>query len=45
MLKSNLCDNSDVYTLVQGAITIIRGSTGADTAGRQADKRNKGSSI
>ena len=39
MLKSSLCDYSDAYILVKGAIAI----TGArdDTAARQADERNK----
>ena len=40
MLRSNLCDYADSYTLVKGTITI----TGArdDAAARQADERNKG---
>ena len=39
MLKSSLCDYSDVYILVKGKIT----STGAgdDAAARQADERDK----
>ena len=39
MLKSSLCDYSDVYILAKGRITI----TGAedDAAARQADERNK----
>ena len=39
MVKSSLCDYSDVYTLVKGKIT----STGAgdDVAARQADERDK----
>ena len=40
MLKSSLCDNSDVYILVKG--TIITTGRGADVAARQAHKRNKG---
>ena len=35
MLKSSLCDNSDVYILVKGRIKI----TGA---GANTDERNKG---
>ena len=49
MLKSSLCDYSDVYILVKEAI-IITGNTGSPAgrteaqllAARQADKRNKG---
>ena len=40
MLKSSLCDYSDVYILVEGKITIT--GRGADAAARQADKRDKG---
>ena len=40
MLKSSLCDYSDVYILVKGTITITR--AGADVAARQADERDKG---
>ena len=40
MLKSSLCDYSDAYILVKGAI-IITGA-GADAAARQADERDKG---
>ena len=40
MLKSSLCDYSDVYILVKGRITITR--AGADAAARQADERDKG---
>ena len=40
MLKSSLCDYSDAYILVKGAITII--GAGADAAARQADERDKG---
>ena len=39
MLKSSLCDYSDVYVLVKG-ITTITGA-GADAAARQADERDK----
>ena len=40
MLKSNLCDYSDVSILVKGRITIT--GQGADAAGRQAGERDKG---
>ena len=40
MLKSSLCDYSDVYILVKGKITIT--GAGADAAARQADQRDKG---
>ena len=40
MLKSSLCDYSDVYILVKGAIKITR--AGDQAAGRQADERDKG---
>ena len=40
MLKSSLCDYSDVYILVKGTITITR--AGVDVAARQADERDKG---
>ena len=39
MLKSSLCDYSDAYILVKGAITIA--GAGADAAARQADERDK----
>ena len=39
MLKSSLCDYSDVYVLVKGITTII--GAGADAAARQADERDK----
>ena len=39
MLKSSLCDYSDVYILVKGRITI--NGRGADAAARQADERDK----
>ena len=40
MLKSSLCDYSDVYILVKGMITV--NGRGADAAARQADERDKG---
>ena len=40
MLKSSLCDYSDVQILVKGTITI--NGRGADGAARQADERDKG---
>ena len=40
MLKSSLCDYSDVYILVKGAIKITR--AGDQAAARQADERDKG---
>ena len=40
MLKSSLCDYSDAYILVKGAITI--NGIGADAAARRANKREKG---
>ena len=40
MLKSSLCDYSDAYILVSGAITIIR--EGEDVAAKQLHERNKG---
>ena len=40
MLKSNLCDYTDAYTLVKGRITI-RG-VGVDVAATQQDERDKG---
>ena len=40
MLKSSLCDYSDAYILVKGAITIA--GAGDDAAARQADERDKG---
>ena len=39
MLKSSLCDYSDIYILVKGKITITGG--GADDTARQADERDK----
>ena len=40
MLRSNLCDYTDAYILVNGTIRIT--GTGNDDAARQADKRDKG---
>ena len=40
MLKSSLCDYSDAYIFVKGAITIA--GTGDNAAARQADERDKG---
>ena len=40
MLKSSLCDYSDVYILVKGKITIA--GERDDAAARQADERDKG---
>ena len=40
MLKSSLCDYSDVYILVSGIITI-HGTRANDNA-KRLDKRNKG---
>ena len=40
MLRSNLCDFSDGYTIVKGTITFI--GVGDNAAARQADERNKG---
>ena len=40
MLKSSLCNYSDVFILVNGRITITE--VGADSTVRQADERNKG---
>ena len=39
MLKSSLCDYSDVYILVKGRMTIT--GEGADAATRKADERDK----
>ena len=39
MLKSSLCDYSDVYVLVKGITTII--GAGADAAARQAYEKDK----
>ena len=39
MLKSILCDYSDIYILVNGTITLIRAE--ADATAQQGDKRNK----
>ena len=43
MLKSSLCDYSDVYIFVKETKTINR--RGADATARQADERNKGVSF
>ena len=40
MIRSNLCDFSDAYILVKGAITITGARNNAATRG--ADERNKG---
>ena len=40
MLKSSLCNYSDAYILVKGAITIS--GAGANADARQKDERNKG---
>ena len=39
MLRSSLCNYSDVYILVNGRITIT--GIGADAAASQGDERNK----
>ena len=40
MLRSNLCDYADAYTVVKGTITIT--GTGNDDATKRADERDKG---
>ena len=40
MLKSSLCDYSDVYIFFKGTITIA--GAGDNAAARQADERDKG---
>ena len=40
MIRSNLCDYSDAYILVSGAIEIT--GAGADDTEKRADERNKG---
>ena len=40
MLKSNLYNYSDTYTIASRTITIT--GEGGDAAARQADERNKG---
>ena len=40
MLKSSLCDYSDVYILVKRSITTT--GAGGDAASSEADERNKG---
>ena len=42
MSKSSLCNYSDPYIFVKETITITGGSTAADEAAKQADKRKKG---
>ena len=42
MLRSSLCDYSDVYILVNGTITIAGGLEDATDANKQLEKRNKG---
>ena len=39
MLKSSLCDYSDIYILVKGKVTIT--GAGDDAEARQADERDK----
>ena len=39
ILRSNLCDYADAYTLVKGTITIA--GAGNDDAAKQLDERNK----
>ena len=39
ILRSNLCDYADAYTLVKGTITIA--GAGNDDAAEQLDERNK----
>ena len=40
MLRSNLCDYADSYTLVEGTITIT--GKGTNAAAERADERDKG---
>ena len=40
MLRSSLCDYSDAYILVSGAMTLT--GAGNDDAARQLDERSKG---
>ena len=40
MLRSNLCDYADAYTLVNGTITIT--GDGDDYGAKRADERDKG---
>ena len=40
ILRSNLCDYADAYTLFKGTIAITE--EGDDAAARQEDERNKG---
>ena len=39
MLKSSLCDKSDVCILVKGTITVV--GTGVEDAARAMDRNNK----
>ena len=39
ILRSNLCDYADAYTLVNGTVTIA--GAGNDDAAKQLDERNK----
>ena len=39
MLKSSLCDHSDVCILVKGTITVV--GTGVEDAARAMDRNNK----
>ena len=41
MLKSNLCDYSDLYILAKESIKITGGPEVADAAANRADKRDK----
>ena len=41
MLKSNLCDYTDAYILVNGNMTIAAVKGTGDAAGRQPDEREK----
>ena len=40
MIRSNLCDYSNAYTLVSGTITIT--GEGSEDAAKLLDERNKG---
>ena len=43
MIRSNLCDYADAYTLVNGTITITE--AGNDDAAKRLDERNKGATF
>ena len=43
MIRSNLCDYADAYTLVNGTITITE--AGNDDAVKRVDERNKGATF